>query len=57
MARRLTHGEALDAWRVVGELSGGHTAEQTLGFVGALQDLEDERSRALPPGFVPADLP
>jgi hypothetical protein len=36
-------------------LSGGHTVQQTLGFIGALQDVEDEQSRALPPGFVPAD--
>jgi hypothetical protein len=54
MARRLTRAEALDSWRVDAELSGGHTVQQTLGFIAAPQDLEDD-SRALPPGFVLAD--
>jgi hypothetical protein len=55
MSRRpLTHAEALAAWRVDSELRGGHSPEQTIGFVSALMDLEDER-RVLPEGFVPAD--
>jgi hypothetical protein len=54
VARPLTHAEALEAWRIDGKLN-GHTVQQTLCFVGALQDLEDERSRALPPDFVPDD--
>jgi hypothetical protein len=45
MARRLTHAEALAAWRVDGELRGGHTVQQTLGFIGALMDLEDEQAQ------------
>jgi hypothetical protein len=51
--RRLTHAEALDAWRVDGELRGGHRPSETIAFVSALQDVEDERSLTLPPGFVP----
>ena len=45
----------LSSWRVVAELSGGHTVQQTLQFVNALADVEDPRQRALPAGFVPAD--
>jgi hypothetical protein len=56
MARRLTNAEYLAAWRVHGELAGGHSPQQTLGFVGALMDLEDdERSRPLPDGVVSPD--
>jgi hypothetical protein len=59
MARRpLTHAEALDSWRVHGELSGGHRPSETIGFVSALQDIADaqqDRWRSLPPGFVSPD--
>ena len=50
----MTHAEALAAWRVDAELH-GHTPSQTIAFVSELEDIADERSRTLPPGFVPAD--
>jgi hypothetical protein len=47
--RPLTHAECLEAWRVDSELNGGYLPSQTIGFVSALMDLEDdEQSRAVP---------
>ena len=54
MPRRLSHADALSSWRVDGELRGGHTVEETLGFVAALQGLEDERP-PLPMGVISPD--
>ena len=54
MARRLTHADALSSWRVDGELRDGHTVQETLSFVGALQDVEDERP-PLPMGVISPD--
>jgi hypothetical protein len=52
MARRLTHAEALDSWRVHGELAGGHRPSETIAFVGALMDVDEEQQRALPPNVI-----
>jgi hypothetical protein len=52
MTRRLTAADALAAWRVDSEIAGGHLPSQTIGFVSALMDLEDERSRALPSNVI-----
>jgi hypothetical protein len=54
MGRRLTPADALSSWRVDGELRGGHTVEETLSFIDALQDVEDERS-PLPMGVISPD--
>jgi hypothetical protein len=43
----------LAAWRVDGELN-GHTVQQTLQFIDALQDVEEERPR-LPLGVISPD--
>ena len=51
MGRR-PRAEALDSWRVDGELRGGHRPSETIGFVAALMDLDDQQSRALPPGVI-----
>lgn len=56
MARRLTNAEALDSWRVDDELRGGHRPSETLAFVGALMDLEDERIARTVPGFISPEL-
>jgi hypothetical protein len=53
MSRRLTHADALASWRADGELH-GHTVQQTLSFVNALQDVDDERS-PLPMGLISPD--
>jgi hypothetical protein len=59
MTRRpLTHSEALDSWRVHGELVGGHRPSETIGFVSALEDLADacsSRDWTPPVGVIPAD--
>ena len=58
MARRpLTHAEALDSWRVDGELRGGHRPSETIAFVSALEDIADreDRMRSVPPGFALAE--
>ena len=58
MRRRLTASDVLDAWRVHGELAGGHRPSETIALVGELQDIADEqqgRYRYLPPGFIPGD--
>ena len=51
MGRR-PRAEALDSWRVDVELRGGHRPSETIGFVAALMDLDDQQSRALPPGVI-----
>ena len=59
MTRPLTHAEALDSWRVHGELAGSHRSSETIAFVSELQDIADERQeryRYLPAGFVSPDL-
>ena len=55
MRRALTHAEALDSWRVDGQLRGGHRPSETIAFVSELQDIADEqqRQRALGGGFEP----
>ena len=57
MTRRpLTRGEALDSWRVHGELKGGHRPSETIAFVSALEDIADrDRGRIAPEGFALAD--
>ena len=50
----MTHAEALDSWRVDGELRGGHRPSETIAFVSELQEIADEqqRQRALPAGVI-----
>ena len=56
MARRpLTHAEALDSWRVHGELRGGHRPSETIAFVSELEDIADKRERFLPDGVISPD--
>jgi hypothetical protein len=46
------------AWRIDGEMRGGHTPAETLAWASWVGDYEDERQdrwRSLPPGFVLAD--
>jgi hypothetical protein len=38
----MSHAEALDSWRVHGELVGGHRPSETLAFASALQDIAAE---------------
>ena len=59
MRRPLTHAEVLDSWRIDAELSGGHTVQQMIGFVGELMDIADEQAQqqALPPaGVISPDI-
>jgi hypothetical protein len=56
--RPLTFGEALDSWRIDGEIRGGHRPSETLAFVSALEDIADgqaARRRVQPEGFALAD--
>jgi hypothetical protein len=53
VTRRLTHAEALDSWRVDGELAGGHRPSETLAFISALEDADEQC--ALPAAYVPGD--
>ena len=54
----MTHAECWAAWRVDGELAGGHSVEQTLAWASWTGDVEDEhvQRHAPPVGVVSPDL-